>query len=398
MAADVSPRLDRYIAGELPREQERDLAQAALDDPDLFDALMAESAARAAIRLESGADRARAPSSFARTKTGAALLAAAAAVTIAVLYPVMKGGTRGGNQPLESPAAGAATAAAAAPVLFPEVLTAPVQDLAGTASAEFRSAVTVSRAPKTLGAVTAVEGGEAEIALGALDGIVQGAELDVARGGLQGVIVSRLRIDAVFRERSRGRVSGAEVRVDDAVLVPPTLALPAVRQRAVSLLAAGDAPTARAAAEQALPYMSHPGVRADDKRTVLTILGALERRAGEIEPAIAHLGAAVDLLAVAPLPSVAERTDALTEFGAALLAARKADEAERALREARQTASLAGAVRVLNDLGAAAAMRGDRSAAAELYQAALHAAGDAPSLGDERRAIAKNLADLGPAR
>lgn len=397
MTADASTRLDRYIAGELPRDEERNLAQAALDDPDLFDALMAESAARTAIRLEGASDRAAAAVPLMRTRT-AAVLAAAAALTLAVLYPLWRASTREIHQPAQTAATPPTPSPAPAAMSVPEILTARLEDLTGASTAAFRSAAVASRGPNAEGIITEVGGGDAAVALGSLDGVVQDAELDVYRGNGFLVAVSRLRIEAVFRETSRARVIGAEVHVGDVVLVPPTLAVAAARQRIVSLLASGEASDARRVAEQALPHLKNPGVHADDKRAVLTMLGALERRAGERDHAVEHLRTAVNLLPIAPMPTARERTETLTEFGAALVDTRSVDEAERAFRDARQTASGVGAVRVLNDLGAAAALRGDRSGAADFYRAALKAAGDAPALAAERRAIAKNLADLAPAR
>jgi hypothetical protein len=396
MAADAASRLDRYTAGELSRDEERVLAQAALDDPDLFDALMTESAARAAIRLESGREHAAGP--FVATRTRIALLAAAAAVAIAILYPMVRTGTPSEDRKAQTADLGSKASPAAGLAAPPAILTARLEDLAGAWNVEFRSVTAASRAPKTEGAVTSVADGEAAVLLGSLDGVVQGTELDVYRGADRRAPIGRLHVVTVFRETARGTVTAGAVHGGDVALVPPPLVVAALRQRAVSLIAAGDAPAARAAAELALPHLNRAGVHVDDRRTLLALLGAIERRTAETDRAIEHLRAAAALLAESPAPSDVDRTETLLELGAALLEARNVADAERVLREARQTASGRAAVRVLNDLGAAAALRGDRAAASDLYRAALQAAGDTQATAGERRVITKNLADLAPSR
>ena len=51
-----SRQLDRYFAGELSAPEQRDLAQAALDDPELFDALTAAAVVKATV-LRDGAPK-----------------------------------------------------------------------------------------------------------------------------------------------------------------------------------------------------------------------------------------------------------------------------------------------------------------------------------------------------
>jgi tetratricopeptide (TPR) repeat protein len=181
-------------------------------------------------------------------------------------------------------------------------------------------------------------------------------------------------------------------------VVPLPLAVSALRQHAVALAADGDLAAARAAAEQVLPRLDGGGVRAEDKRALLSLAGLIDRRSGKPEDAIRHLRAAAALLDAPPPSSSTERTEIFTELGAALLGTRKLDEAVQALRLARQTASGAAAVRVTNDLGAAAALGGHRAEAADLYRAAFQAAATTTVTADERRAIEKNLSDLAAVR
>jgi Flp pilus assembly protein TadD len=140
--------------------------------------------------------------------------------------------------------------------------------------------------------------------------------------------------------------------------------------------------------------VDQPGVAVEDKRGVLALAGAIDRRAGQSADAVGHLRAAVDLLSTTPAVPAAVRAAVLNEFGAALLDVRRPAEAERVLAEAQQMSSGSTTSRIENNRGAAAAQRGDRPAAERWYRAALNGMAGASASSEERRAIEKNLSDL----
>ncbi len=400
---EMSARLDRYTAGDLPVEEERALARAALDDPQLFDALMTAGATRAALDREGtqdgvfGAAGAAAPArSFWRAPVRAAAFALAAAVLIfAVFYPRARNGGRA--VPAEAATSPGSSSAAVPSVSLPApvVLSARLEDFATTPSSEFRSPHTVSRPPRTEGRVSlASQGADVVVPLGSLDGITQGSKLQIVRGSSREP-VGRLTITTVFREQSRGRVDPhATVRQGDVALVPSQVLVAALHQQMVALAAAGDIAGARQAATRALPLADQPGVAVEDKRGVLALAGAIDRRAGQSADAVGHLRAAVDLLSTTPAVPAAVRAAVLNEFGAALLDVRRPAEAERVLAEAQQMSSGSTTSRIENNRGAAAAQRGDRPAAERWYRAALNGMAGASASSEERRAIEKNLSDL----
>ena len=400
---EMRARLDRYTTGELPIEAERALARAALDDPQLFDALMTAGATRAALDREGTQDGvfgavgpAPPTRSFWRAPVRAAAFALAAALLIfAVFYP----GARHDGRAVPTQAAtspGSSSAAVASVSLpAPAVLSARLEDFATTPSSEFRSPHTVSRSPRTEGRVSlASHGAGVIVPLGSLDGITQGSELQIVRGSSREP-VGRLTITTVFREQSRGRVDPhATVRQGDVALVPSQVLVAALHQQMVALAAAGDIAGARQAATRALPLADQPGVAVEDKRGVLALAGAIDRRAGQSADAVGHLRAAVDLLSTTPAVPAAVRAAVLNEFGAALLDVRRPDEAERVLAEAQQISSGAMTFRIENNRGAAAALRGDRPAAERWYRAALNGMAGSSASSEERRTIEKNLSDL----
>ena len=401
--AERSAFLDRFATGDLSREEERRLAQAAVEDPQLFDALMTASAVRAALGREGslsdpqpdGRDR---QVGRWRSPYGIAALAAAAVVVLfAIVWQIAP--TRTAPAPPDalivraSPGGNHATAPV---VTQPLALGGRIEDLAGVSPASFRSVPPPSRAPKAEGDLSMVsDGGEITVALGSLDGVTQGAKLPVFRGANRTNPVAHLTVGAVFRESSRGRVEAARsaVRAGDVAVVTAPLAVAALRQRMVALIGAGDRSGAAAAGRRALPLLNGPGVAVADRWRVLSLVGVLERIGGETTDAIAHLHAAVDLLPAASAPP-AQRAEILNELGAALLDGRRPDEAEQVLRDAEEAASGPLKARVENNRGAAAALRGDRAAAERLYRSALRVAAESSAVVTDRRAIEKNLADL----
>ena len=83
-----------------------------------------------------------------------------------------------------------------------------------------------------------------------------------------------------------------------------------------------------------------------------------------------------------------------SELAAALIDHGDLEEASAVLQLAAATASGADAVRVSNNLGVVAALKGDRATADAHYRSALTAAERATGLDAEGRALQTNLANL----
>ncbi len=389
-------QLDRYFAGELSGPEQRDLAQAALDDPELFDALTAAAAIKATVLRGAPARASVRPSERPLAWVGIAA-AAAAAIAVAIVYrpsstiPV----------PKTTPSAGSATSTANAVVnptgiaSQPVILTTRLDALAGRSTAAFRTDETHSRSPKNQGVIVSAEDGEVAIDLGSLDGVVKGSELRVFRGDADPKAVGRLTIVTVFRERSRGRTApGGSPRTGDRVEVAPGVRVTALSDQVGALIAAGDIIAARALAERAVSVSQTPGVSADARRQALAQLGTLEHRAGVLDVAERHLRGAVDGLDAGPAATGMQRAEILNELGAVLIERGNHSEAESTLRRAQSSASGATGVYVANNLAALAALRRDARAAESMYQSALALAGSSPELEADRRAILKNLDSL----
>ena len=401
---EMPARLDRYTTGDLPIDEERALARAALEDPHLFDELMTAGATRAALDREGtqagvlGAAGAAAPlRGFWRAPVRAAAFALAAALLIfAVFYPRARNDGRAAPAQAATSPGSSHTGVVSGSLPAPVVLSARLEDFASSSSSsEFRSAHTVSRSPKTEGRVSlASQGADVVVPLGSLDGITQGTELQIVRGSSREP-VGRLTITTVFREQSRGRVDPhARVKPGDVALVSSSVLVAALHQQMVALVAAGDITGAREAATRALPLLDQPGVAVEDTRGVLALAGAIERRAGQPADAVGHLRAAADVLSTPPAVPAPVRAAVLNELGAALLDGRRPDEAERVLAEAQQISSGSMTPRIENNRGAAAALRGDRTAAERWYRAALSGLTGSSASNDERRAIDRNLSNL----
>ena len=417
-------RLDRYLAGELSGPEQRDLARAALDDPDLFDSLTATGLVKAVLR-SNGAERARAAgpllhavapakSEFRHAEKGASVgrfkervaqsLAGVAAVAAIVALVIVYRSSSSTIRPQTSTSSASpatsttgasagtdSTGAASRPVL----LTARLDESSRQPTATFRNVEADSRPPKSEGVIVSIDEGQVAVDLGSLDGLAKGSDLPVFRGREHTNAIGRLTIATVFRERSRGRTtSPSALQAGDRVEVAPAVHLAALLERAAARMAAGDTKSARALAEGAVSTSQAPGVLADGRRRALERLGTLEHRDGALDAAARHLQAAVDDLDAAPPASGGERAEVLNELGALLIERGDYPEAERMLRRAQSDAAGAVGARVANNLAALAALRGDSVAAESLYRSALSLAGDSPGLESDRRAIGENLEKL----
>jgi Tfp pilus assembly protein PilF len=412
--------LDRYLAGELSGPEQRDLAQVALDDPELFDALTAAALIKTTLRRDSDPKHvaavelrprsARPTSTLPRAPGRASVrpfqrplalagIAASAAAAIALVMVYRSPSTVPRLQTTPSPTLTTSIASAvidpARITPHPLILIARLDTLAGRSTAEFRADLARSRPPKSHGVVVSVDDGEIAIDLGSLDGVAKGSELQVFRGDDDAKAVGQLTIVTVFRERSRGRVASAgSPRVGDRAEVAPSVQVAALLEQVAALMVAGDTTAARALANRAVSISRTPGVPSDARRHALGQLGTLEHRAGVLEEAERHLRGAVDVFDAEPAASRPERAEILNELGAVLIERGDYPEAERTLLRAQPHATGAAGVHVANNLAALAALRRDTPAAESMYRSALALAGNSPDLESDRRAILKNLESL----
>jgi hypothetical protein len=340
--------IDRLMAGELSAAEQRQLAQAALDDEELFDRLSAAGVARTALRGEANRVRRR---PWVRFAVGGVTAAAAA-----VLFLAVRSYSRpAGSETQVSKAPAAAADPSVPPVATPTaiLLTARV-DTATTST--FRTGGEASRMPKRNGTVVTVTDGTVDLDLGSLDGLTQGLELPVTSTASGSAGAGRVRITAVFRERSRAQRVAGDVHPGDRVVSAPgtyaTALLSQVRARQTARDWTGaNALVALVVAEPQAP----PDLRRE----------ALERRA-----------------------------EIFNELAAIDIGQGRYAEAERTLDAAQGDASETVKIRVANNRGVLAARRGDRTAAGTFYRQAASLAGASPGHGDEQATIAKNLLSL----
>jgi hypothetical protein len=214
--------LDRFARGELSPAESRELAQQSLGDHDLFDELTATAIARREL-----ATRGKKRITWPRI---AIFGAVAAAVVVGVVL----------RAPQRNPEPVRPTAAISAP---PTLL---ARDADSTA---FRGTDTESREPRATGSIGSIAGGFAALDLGSLDGLEKDAELDVMRGGQP---IGHVKLTTVFRDHSRGKIaSGASIRVNDQVRVPPAARLRAILDQIDAALARGETEKAMNIAQQA---------------------------------------------------------------------------------------------------------------------------------------------------
>jgi hypothetical protein len=211
-------QLDRFARGELTPAESRDLAQRALDDPELFDELTSTALARTALR------RSRRFSFTWPRIAWIVAAAAAAAILVVALYLPRRPSPR--TAALSSP-----------PILLSQ----------NSDSTAFRGDPD-SRAPQTAGSVIQVADKVVTIGLGSLDGLANGGEVELVRDGQP---IGKLTLTTIFRDRARGLASpGMSVRVNDEVRLPPQMVLRAALDRIDALIARGDFDAARHIAEQ----------------------------------------------------------------------------------------------------------------------------------------------------
>lgn len=342
MKSELDRQIDEFAARDLSPTAARKLAQQALDDPDLFDALVASGAAEASLENPAVSHPAR------RIPWAIALGAAAAAIVLALF--VWRNPTKPVRVVVSKPLIVASlNGENGGPVL----LASELSPANLTALPAFRGDATLDRQPQSTGTITALVDGEATVNLGSLDGLAKGTDL--------GPIV----ITTVFRDHARGRIAnGAGVHVNDHVQVPPALHLTAVLHEVDALAATGDLKQARELARTALAAGS-----SGETRTLLERMAALDYQAGATDAAREHYEAAANNFYAPPAASPTEQAATLNSLGALYLLRGDPQSAAKPLNQAASQTAIDPDLRaqILNNLGALSELNGDLVKARDYY-------------------------------
>ncbi len=343
--------IDQIATRELSPQEARKIARQALDDTELFDALVARGAVEAS--LESPAiSRPIRRLPWART----AMYAAAAAAVLLAFF-LWRSPSRQVPQPSEQ-----ARAIVSKPAVLPSLqaagnrpllLASDLRPARSSAPPVFRGDSAPSRAPQSSGRITALDGGEATVNLGSLDGLSEGTAL--------GPLV----ITTVFRDHARGKVkAGASIQVNDRVQVPPALHIAAVLQQVDALVSSGDLERARALAQSALAAGA-----SGETRSLLERLAALDYQAGAIDAAREHFEAAANNFYAPPAASPSEQAATLNSLGALYLLRGDPRSAEKPLNQAASMTAIDPDLRaqILNNQGVLAELNGDLAKARDNY-------------------------------
>jgi hypothetical protein len=332
------------------------MAQQALDEPELFDVLVARGAVEAS--LEDPGVRAAVSAPVRRKHWAIALCAAAAAILLA--FFLWRSSPRQIPQPSEQ-----ARAIVSQPAILPSLdtvndrpvlLASELGPVRPPATAVFRGAGAPGREPQSTGRIVALEAGEASVNLGSLDGLTKGTEL--------GPIV----ITTVFRDHARGKiVNGAAIRINDQVRVPLPIHLTAVLQEVDALAASGDLSRARELARNTLAAGS-----SGETRMLLERLAALDYQAGATDAAREQYEAAANNFYAPPAASPAEQASTLNSLGALYLLRGDSQSAVKPLNQAASQTAIDPDLRaqILNNLGVLSEMNGDLTTARDDYSRA----------------------------
>jgi hypothetical protein len=349
--------VDQFAARELSPAEARKLAQQALEEPELFDALVARGAVEASLHAPAVRVALAAP---ARRKQWIIALGAVAAAWLLVVVVWRVVVSQQGHQP-----AAQARAAVSKPDVLPSlyaagnqpvVLASDLHPAPNIGALILRGDSAPSRSLQSSGTITALDAGVATVNLGSLDGLAKGTEL--------GPIV----ITTVFRDHARGKVNvGASIRVNDRVQVPPAIHLAAVLHEVDALAATGNLSQARALARSALAAGSFA-----ETRTLLERLAGLDYQADATDAAREHYEAAANNFYAPPAASPSEQAATLNSLGALYLLRGDTRSAEKPLNQAAAQTAIDPSLRaqILNNLGVLSEMKGDLATARDDYSRA----------------------------
>lgn len=394
--------VDRYLDGALDASEERRLAQAALDHPEVFDALVAHGAVESSLQHDVFRARVVQTPRKARILTIASIAAAALLAVFLLRSPV--------SQPLRSSstktaASGNSSAAPPAVPLKPSLdtlagsgqpilLAAQLNRVRPAGTPVFRGAATATRLPESKGSIISLDQKIATVTLGSLDGLSEGSELRVFRDGASSQPIGRIVVSTVFRDQARGRiVSGETIQTHDEVRSDGAVYLRALFDQAQAMRERGDLDAARETARRSLAWKSSTASERGEQRKILDLLAVLDFQAGATDAALEHLQAAVQTADANP--------SALNRLAVLYLVRGDYDKAGASLIEGEAKAATDRLLlaQVRNNLGVLSELRGDSTGARAHYLAALQALNSAPgSSASDRRAIETNLARVKPSK
>jgi len=360
MKTDLDRAMGQFVTREPSPSASREIAQQALEDADLFDALVAQGAVEASLKNPAVRVAVSVP---ARSKPWAITLYAAVAAAVLLALFLWR------SSPKPTPPHSEQTRVfVSKPAIIPSLDAAsgrPVllaSDLAEhSANAPVFRGITgangPNREPQASGMITALEDGEATVNLGSLDGLTKGTELATPTGTIV--------VTTVFRDHARGTITSGAVR--DAVQVPVATHLAAVLHEVDALAFAGDVSAARELARKTLSAGSFA-----ETRMLLERLAALDYQAGAIDAAREHFEAAANNLFAPPAASPSEQAATLNSLGALYLLAGEPESAVKPLNQAAAQTGIHSDLRaqILNNLGVLAEMRGDFAGAQADYRGA----------------------------
>jgi len=355
-------RLPHYVSGQLSPMEERALAREALSDDQLFDALAAHGAVEKALDNPVFRDAISKTGRPARSKVRVFAIAGSIAAAIALFTFYIKWDRPAGPssrptiaqltlKPTLDPSASAGQPILLASQLRPTTSSTPI----------FRGVEPESRPPQQQGAILSIEEKLATVNLGSLDGLAKGNELSVFRGGQP---IGRIVVSTIFRDRARGGIAGETIRVGDQVRAGDSVYLSAVLQQV-------DALTARAELKKAIDVAEKALAQLGTNSELLERIAALEYQTGALDAALRHYQAA------AP-----QQAAALNSLAVLYLLRGDYQRAEALLSGKSDGESL-------NNLGAAAELRGDSQKAAQYYGEALRALDG--SAVESRKSVQENL-------
>jgi Flp pilus assembly protein TadD len=379
MKPNLDSTIDQFATRELSPAVARQLAHQALEDADLFDALVARGAAEASLGAVGASLKGPALSTPARRKQWTIALCAVAAAWLLVIVVWRSVASRQIQQPSQQ-----ARAIVSKPAILPALNTADAHQSArpvvlasqlhpvrSSDAPIFRGGDAATKhQPQSTGIITALDAGVATVNLGSLDGLAKGTAL------------GPVAITTVFRDHARGNVTAAgAVHVNDRVQVPLAIHLAAVSNEVDALAASGDLDGARALARKTLAAGS-----SGETRALLERLAALDYQAGATDAAREHYEAAVNNFYAPPAAGPAEQAATLNSLGALYLLRGDPASAVKPLNQAAAQTSIDPDLhaQILNNLGVLYEMKGDLAKARDYYNRA-HAQANLARFGDLKR-------------
>jgi tetratricopeptide (TPR) repeat protein len=354
--------LERYVAGQLSPAEERGLAREALQDEHLFETLAAHGTVEKGLEGTAFRDAVLWKS---RSKVRIFAIVGSIAAAVAFFTVYLKAPA---PRPNSTAITATVTHQSLKPTLDPSANTGqPIlvaSQLRPTPGDPifFRGSDPESRPPQQGGSILSIEEKLPTVDMGSIDGLFKGCELRVFHDGQP---IGRISVTTVFRDRARGRIiEGATIREGDQVRADQSVYLSAVLEQVDALTARGHSKKAIDVAQKALDQLGA-------NRKLLERIAVLEYQAGALDAARQHYEAA------AP-----QEIEPLNSLASLYLLRGDYQRAEALLAGRFDGASL-------NNLGVAAELRGDFKKAAWYYAEALRVFGG--SAGEVGKSVQANL-------